>query len=178
MDSKTLYQHLLGRDFDRLPAVLHRFHGLPTGGQATGTLTVKHGKGLIRHWAAWLLRLPRPGENIPVRVQVRVKGRNEIWIRHFGRQCIRTVQWQEDGYLIEKAGPLCFVFKVRGDEQGLRFDFQHNRLMGIKLPYLISLRADAIAEGTGDSWQITVNITSPLLGVLASYRGRVHPLPE
>jgi hypothetical protein len=177
MDSKTLYQCLLDKNFDRLPPVLHSFHALPRGGRATGTLSVEQGEGLIRHGVARLLGLPRPGENIPLRLEVRVNGEKEIWIRHFGRQCIQTEQWQEGGCLVEKAGPLCFTFKVSGDEQGLRFDFQHNRLFGIKLPRAVSLCVSAQAQGTGASWHISVHISTPFLGVLTSYEGIVQPLP-
>jgi hypothetical protein len=65
MGYKTLYQRLLGDDFDKLPAVLRSFHSLPHGGRALGTVTVRREAGFIRHQAARALRLPPVGEDIP-----------------------------------------------------------------------------------------------------------------
>jgi hypothetical protein len=104
------------------------------------------------------------------------RGGKELWIRHFGGQCIETLQWQDHDFLIEKAGALQFVYRLSSNEKGITFDFQHNRLRGIKLPLYTSLRAEATACGNDDHWHIEVNITSPLLGLLATYAGKMTPL--
>jgi hypothetical protein len=39
MTSSTLYQRLLGNDFDRLPNILRQFHSQPQGACAMGRVT-------------------------------------------------------------------------------------------------------------------------------------------
>lgn len=186
MSSQTLYQRLLGEDFNRLPSILQRFHSLPHGGKASGSVTVIYSGSWLRNAsvARSLLRLPPPGENIPLSLEVLPQGARELWIRRFGREQHRllTLQWQEDGFLIEKSGPLLFVFRVSADEQGITFHFQHNRLEPFPLrPRFSAIRVEAEAaahtedEHTDSHWHIRVHITSPLLGRLIAYEGKVTP---
>lgn len=199
MTSQTLYQRLLGEDFQKLPPILQRFHSLPHGGKAFGSVSVKHGSNirlrqLLRMQATrTLLQLPPQGENIPLSLEVvsQQQGERELWIRRFGAEgqpgtcCLRTLQWQEDGkYLIEQAGPLLFVFRVSADEAGMTFHFQHNRLRSSPgaAPHFSALRVEAAASAAaaamGNSngcWHIQVQITSPRFGLLTAYEGEVTP---
>lgn len=172
----TLYQRVLGKEFAQLPPVLHEFHSLPQGGQAQGMVLVQYGRGLVRCTLAKLLRLPPEGESVKVNLQVKVEDGHEIWVRHFDGLCVQTKQWQRDNLLIEKAGPLCFAFRMSANQEGLRFDFSHNEIAGIKLPFPV-LKVDALARGMKSAsncgWHITVVISAPLLGVLAEYRGEI-----
>lgn len=173
----TLYQRVLGEEFAQLPPVLCKFHSSQTA-QAKGIVQVQHGRGLVRRVLAKLLRLPPEGEHITVRLQVQMQDDREIWLRHFDGVPVQTTQWQRDDLLIEKAGPLCFVFHVSAKPEGLRFDFSHNEITGIKLPFAV-LKVDALARGMENAsesgWHITVMIRAPLLGLLAEYRGEIMP---
>ena len=170
----TLYQRVLGEEFAHLPSVLREFHSLPQGGQARGTVQVCYGCGPVRRAFARLLRLPPEGERVAVYLQVKVQEHREIWVRHFDGVPVQTTQWQCGDLLIEKAGPLCFAFRVSNNEETLRFHFAHNSITGIKLPFTI-LQVEATARGLENSWQIHVCISTPLLGVLAEYRGEISP---
>jgi hypothetical protein len=176
MSYQTLYQRLLGDDFDKLPAVLRNFHSLPHGGRALGTVTVRRKAGLLRHQVTRILRLPPVGEGIPVRLQVLPTRDGELWRRHFGEHCVETMQWQDGDFLIEKAGLLCFVFRVLADENGLRFEFQNNRLHKLNLSLGSPLPVAATARGFDKRWHIGVSIASPLLGVLTTYEGEMTPV--
>ena len=170
----TLYQRVLGENFVQLPPVLRAFHALPRGGQARGFVKVQHGRGWLRRVLARLLRLPPQGECVEVQLQVQTKKEGEIWVRHFDGVPVQTMQWQRGDLLIEKAGPLCFAFHVGADENELRFDFAHNEIGGIRLPFSI-LRVDAVARGEENFWHIQVMIRAPRFGLLAEYRGEISP---
>lgn len=173
----TLYQRVLGERYDDLPPVLRDFHALPQDAKAQGVVSVRHGKGWCRSALAKTLRLPPQGEQIKVQLQVQPQKGSEIWVRHFDNLRVETVQWQRDGFLVEKAGPICFAFYVFVQNAELRFQFSHNEIGGFKLPIKI-LQVDATAraaENNGNSWHIQVTIRAPLLGLLAEYRGEISP---
>jgi hypothetical protein len=170
----TLYQRVLGEEFAHLSPTLREFHGLPHGGQAQGVVCVRHGCGIVRHTVAKLLRLPPEGERIVVHLQVQPQENCEIWVRHFDGVPVQTVQWQRGALLIEKAGPLCFAFRVSNNEQTLQFDFSHNEIAGLRLPLAV-LKIEAKARGLADGWHITVVIRAPFLGLLAEYQGEINP---
>jgi hypothetical protein len=174
-NSPTLYQRLLGKDFDSLPLVLRHFHSLPRGGHATGIVTVARSSGVLPALVARVLQLPRAGDEVPLRLQVAPRGDRELWIRHFGRQRLETMQWQNGPYLVEKAGPLILVFHVVADALGMTFHFQHNKISGVQLPNNLSLRVSANARGAGDRWFIAVEISLPALGTITTYRGEITP---
>ena len=175
MNSQTLYQRLLGKDFSKLPVILQQFHGLPEGGCADGVISVERGAGVLRHVAAQFLGLPNAGKEVPLRLQVIPEDGREIWIRHFDGQSLKTLQWQEGSYLVEKAGPLHLFFELAADERGLTFYPRLNRMRGIQVPDPISLRVNANARGLGNCWNIEVTITAPLLGTITTYKGEITP---
>ena len=173
-NNQTLYQRVLADDFSRLPRVLRDFHSRAHGAEARGWVRVKHGRGILRRILARALRLPPVGERVEVALQVKTSGDRETWIRGFNGQRVTTTQWQEDQYLIEKAGPLRFVFRVEADSKELRFHFRHNRIGSMKLPFPL-LCVNARACSTGEKWNIEVTISAPLLGMLAEYSGEITP---
>jgi hypothetical protein len=171
----SLYQDLLGDDFSRLPQVLRQFHS--HGDIAEGDLTIKCGRGPLRRLLARLLRLPRDGRNVPVRLEVTAVPERETWRRHFAGRELTTSQWREGAHLVEKAGVLEFVVNVEGDERGIYHRFEYNRCCGIRLPHTLSLEVNGHALGDADRWHLEVVISNPLLGMLTTYRGEVRPLP-
>ena len=125
--------------------------------------------------AAGVLRLPHAGREVPLRLQVAPQSKCELWTRYFNRQCLETLQWQDGPYLVEKTGPLIFVFRVVADARGLAFHFQHNKLRGAQLPTGLSLRVNANARGAQDRWHIEVEISLPMMGTITTYRGEITP---
>lgn len=170
-----LYQRALGQAFDRLPPILRAFHTDETGGEAAGTLRIEHGKGFLPHLAARLMRLPPPGENIPIHLQIRVDGPREQWIRHYGSHCMRTWQWVQNGLLIEAAGPCRFGFLLSVEDDRMRFTFVRSWLGGLPLPRFLEVRIHATATARETSWWVDVRIESAPLGLLAHYEGEVTP---
>lgn len=96
-----LYRRILGDAFDALPTVLQRFHSQPGGGVANGYVWVRRGRGWLRRTVCSLMRLPREGESVRLRLQVRAAQDSERWIRHFDGLRLETRQWIRDGLLMD-----------------------------------------------------------------------------
>ena len=174
--TRPLYQRFLKNRFDSLPPVLKKFHGRPRGGCAGGFVTVERGPGL-RSGLARLLRLPPVGSHLALRLEVISVGDKERWIRTFGTHRLETLQWQEDEYLIERAGAMEFVFQVQASGQGLDFHSVYSRIGKIRVPGWASLHIRAIVVGTEEKWTVSVCISAPLLGTITTYTGEVTPQP-
>lgn len=170
----TLYQRILGDSFSELPPVLQQFHARTDGARAGGTVTVERGRGVLRRGLATILRLPPPGREIPLQLEVVTKNGREHWIRHFGDDyCLETIQWQEDDLLIEKAGLLQFGFHLSVDESALTFQQQFCRLGKLPLLHFTTLAISATIRGKENGWQVEVIISTPILGVITTYQGEV-----
>lgn len=173
--SSSLYRRLLGADFDKLDPTLRTFHDSMEGGGGSGTFTIIRGEGMLRGTLARLLGLPSPGENRRVDLQVIARGGTEQWIRRFGDDTLHTLQWEEDGLLAERAGPMLFRFRLSHDAGGLRFEHHSSELFGISIPKVLAPRVRAYARGVGERWEIEVGISLPLAGTITSYRGYILP---
>ncbi len=171
----SLYQQVLGERYTDLPLTLRRFHAQFGGGIAVGTLNITRGKGVVRNLLAAIMRLPSPGEQVPIHLTVEVFGAKERWTRRFGSLTLVTEQWARHGLLLERAGPLRFGFRVTCDETGLRFAPQRCWLLGVPLPNAIAPKVNAVALGTLQGWRVCVSIESPLGGILAQYEGEIVP---
>ncbi len=157
-----LYPQLLRHEFDKLPRALRAFHSAPGGGTASGSVDVRRERG----WLARLIRFPKSGRGIPLRLQVIAQGNEEVWIRRFGDQVLQTVQRREGDLLLETAGPVRLFFRIFADDNGMRFESQRARLWMFPVP----LRIQAQAWGTDSSWEFQVTVRC-----VGSYRGTVAP---
>jgi hypothetical protein len=176
MGQPSLYRRLLGERFESLPEVLQRFHDHPRGGRARGRLDVERGAGRLRTAVAELLRMPKPGMGVPVKLCVIVEGDRERWVREFdGQRTVETVQWAADGLLMEGLGPAYFASELVLDGPCLRYEFRRAWLAGMPLPRGLSPHiAGTVIAGEG-SWRIDVDIAAPILGSLVRYSGEIEP---
>jgi Domain of unknown function (DUF4166) len=173
--SPSLYRRVLGPRFDLLPEVLRRFHDASGGGRAHGTLRVERATGWLRNALATLLGFPAAGNEVPVHLQVEVKGDRERWVREFGGHKLVTVQWAWDGYLMERAGPTTFSCTLTADGSCMRYEFQRAWILGVPLPRWLSPSVVSWVEAGENRWRIVVRISAPILGELVSYEGWVEP---
>ena len=171
----SLYAQLLGDAFRELPPVLQKFHTATAEARAEGTLSIRRGKGVLRSLCATLMRLPPVGEQIPIRLQVQVRGEQEQWTRDFGDHRLVTKQWSHEGLLIERAGPLCFGFRLSVNAGEMHFSFVRCWVAGISLPLFFAPRVNAIARACEEGWWIRVQVELPLLGQITEYEGGVTP---
>jgi hypothetical protein len=175
MASPSLYRRVLGASFDQLPAVLQHFHDDPEGGRARGTVRVERGRGLFRNVAASVLGMPRAGEDVPVSLSVAVRGDCEEWVRHFGKQRVRSIQWASGTLLFERRGPVSFssALVVRGSR--LIYEFREAWFAGVPLSASFSPYVDGYVDAGEKGWRLVVHIFAPFLGEIVRYEGWVEP---
>lgn len=171
---KSLYQRILGEDFEKLPTALREFHQVGSG-VALGTITVRRPSDRIRNWLANLLQLPTACNAAPLRLEVNSVGQKERWIREFGGQRLESVQWEEDGLLVEQVGPGSFVFALRADPGGMDFHMRHQRAGVLRLPALLAVNVHTRVSGRPEGWHVSVCVKSALFGELTAYEAHVFP---
>jgi hypothetical protein len=170
-----LYRRILGARFDELPEVLHRFHGSPEGARAFGTLRIQRTPGWFHAFADWLAQFPPAGVDVPVLLTIAVDGPRERWTRMFGSHRLITDQWEWNGLLMERAGPVSFACSLGVDGSCLRYEFQRAWLLGLPLPRWMSPWVISWVEAENDRWWLVVRVIVPFLGETVSYEGWIKP---
>jgi Domain of unknown function (DUF4166) len=175
MALQSLYRRVLGARFESLPEVLKRFHGGTTGGRARGRFRVERGRGRMRNLLASLSGFPPAGEDVPVGLEVMVKGDRERWSRKFPGNTFTTWQWADGELLMERVGSIVFSSSLEIDGPFLRYPFRRAWLLGIPLPRKLSPHVVGWVRAGDDGWQVEVRISVPFFGELVHYEGWVEP---
>jgi hypothetical protein len=173
--AQSLYRRVLGERFDSLPEVLRRFHDTPGGGRAHGTLEVERAGGWLRNAVATLLGLPEAGQDVSVRVEVKVEGERERWIRQFEGRRVETIQWAHGELLIESFGATAFSSALTIEGPCLHYKFRRAWYAGIPLPHCLAPFVDGRVYAGDGGWRVAVRVNAPLLGQLVHYEGWVEP---
>lgn len=171
-----LYERVMGEEFEHLPTVLRQFHRAATGASASGTMRVSRRGGLIGKQIGDLLGLPTAGDAVPIRLQVSVEGDKERWVRWFGDKETKTMQWEDDGLLVEEGSAMRFHFELSTDGDSLEFRQRHVKLFPFfPLPRFAAPRSQAKMTARGDGWDVEVSVSVPVLGRVIEYQGFVRP---
>ena len=125
---------------------------------------------------ATLAGLPRAGEQVPVELRTEPHGTHERWRRRFRSRWTVSDQWQEDGLLAERVGPVVLLQRLGVIDGRLTFESVGNRLGSWRLPGAGLIRVRAAAWDDGVDWCMAVHIATPL-GELTTYEGRMQPWP-
>ena len=171
----SLYQRILGEDFERLPEPLRRFHGSERGGRLEGLFRVERGRGYVRNRLADLGKLPPAGERVPLRLDVRVADAVEHWTRSFGPTQLFTRQLERHGRLVELHPPWKLRIRLGATPKGMSLDHERCYWLGIPLPGFIAPKVETYVEERGESWFVAVAIRMPLVGMVCRYSGEVRP---
>jgi hypothetical protein len=171
MHQPSLYQRVLGADFERLDPVLRLFHGRDAG-QAQGLLKIVSPP---RWWApllVWVCRLPSAGLR-GLRLDVSPCGRGQKWLRQIGWQRLVTTQSAGSCGLLEHHGPLTLAFTLQVRWGGLTMRSQRAWLCGVPLPSWFAPRVSAAVVPEPIGWRVRVRIRLPWLGEINRYEGSV-----
>lgn len=169
-----LYERILGDRFTQLDPVLQDFHRLGTAG--SGQARVLRPQGSFRNLVARLMGLPPASAGAPLTLKVERVGNGEKWTRRFGTHELVTVQHEQRGMLIERAGMVRLAFEVKARPGIMSFRSRRGWFAGLPIPQLISPSATADVLPATGGWQVRVEVRLPLLGELVRYEGTVKPL--
>jgi hypothetical protein len=171
----SLYRRILGPRFDSLPRVLQTFHDAPSGGRARGTFQVERGSGLFRNALASVMGLPGAGKDVAVRLEVRVQGDRERWLRHFPRRTLVSTQWADGSLLLERVGLISFACALAVEGSRVGYEFRRAWLVGIPLPTWLSPYVDGRVDAADTGWRVSVHVYAPFFGQILQYQGWVEP---
>jgi hypothetical protein len=167
----SVYRRLLGPAFDALPPTLRHFHDVQTEWRGHARFRITRGRGRLRHLVAALGRLPPAGEDVPVRLRVVAEGPRERWLREFGGHKFESVQWPQDGLLMESLGALCLGFRVTVEPPALRLEPVRAWVLGVPWPLALAPTGEGDEVGRTDGCAIVVRAHAPLVGLLVQYEG-------
>ena len=167
----------LGDDWNRLPPIVRQLHE-PCG--AIGSFHIERGAGLIAAVLAWLSGLPRPGMDVPTRLEVRPGLTAFTWIRHFGEDVLVTYQRAlGPGAIAERLGTIECVFLPTAHGEGLEYQQTGASVcvgaLRVPLPGFLAPRVKARTQAVGDMMEVDVVVSAPVVGALLHYRGAARP---
>jgi hypothetical protein len=144
-----------------------------------GTLRVRVGSHPLARVFLWLGGLPRAQDSAAacdLRLIFDQDEKREIWDRRIGRHRITSIQRAPaPGEIIERFGLLTLHLRLRVKNGNLWVRSRAARLGGIVLPAGFAIRVVAWERAVDqDSFHVDVRVSSPLIGRLLEYRGRLR----
>jgi Domain of unknown function (DUF4166) len=142
----------------------------------SGTFAVRWGQRSLARILARLLRLPREGPAVPVRVEIERMGDREVWRRWFADRPYVTRQSRRGPIRIERIGALEIHYRLRSTRHEVRYVQERacvrmGRLAVPLLPHLSPMVTAWAAGPEGDRFFVAVSVRAPLVGPLLSYAG-------
>lgn len=171
-----LYRRVMGEQFDVLPRCVRVMHEVYRDGGALGDAEVEGPANLLGRLIGRVIGFPSGGST---RVHVGFSERLgvETWTREFGSHRFQSQLSQAGQSLVERFGPLRFVFDLVGDASGLCMVMRRWSWFGIPMPMRLAPRSSAREWEADGQFQFDVSISLPLVGRLVRYRGRLRPCP-
>jgi hypothetical protein len=173
----SLYRRLLGAAWDKLPREIRRMHNGVTA--AAGEASVERGGSWLGNAAAGIMGFPKAASRIPVHVEFRIAGGEEIWIRSFGEKSFASRQVAGRGasehLLCERFGPLTFAMALILHDGRLALVPRRWSAFGVPLPMRLCPRANAYERSEDGRFRFHVEIGHPLTGLIVRYRGWLEP---
>ena len=178
------FEDLLGGDFARLPAAVHRVHALTHSLQMAGRADVDRAPTMLARLLCTLAGLPQSGHDIAVMVVFHPDGdRREFWQRRFGTRryasSMRSCDPRAPGHLVECFGPFDLEFRLtlrrKGGASSLAWSLEGWRLFGVRLPRRSVPRIECIESAAGARFVFDIDVAFPLIGPVIHYGGWLMP---
>jgi hypothetical protein len=154
------------------------FHQGTATVRGAGTFAVCWGQRLPARLLARLLRLPREGPAVPVRVEIERMGDREVWRRWFAGRPYVTRQSRRGRIRIERIGALEIRYRLRAWRNEVLYAQERACLrvgwLAVPLSRRLAPTVSAWAAGPeGDRFFVAVTVLAPVIGPLLSYAGYV-----
>lgn len=170
IDARSLYQRILGADFERLPASLRALHARDGVRRYAGEAEASRGAGWLSRLCGGIAGLP-PAHAGAIEVEIDAGRHGETWIRRFGHGAMRSRLRERDGLIHERLGPMVFAFALELVDDGVIWRLRSVRALGVALPlsWFDGMRAHEF-ERDG-RYRFDVRAALPGVGLLVHYRG-------
>lgn len=169
----TLFQQVLGDDFERLMQPVQDLHQVRGTALYVGCVSVSHARHVVARLLARATRLPPAMRDAPIRVDFTADAACETWARSFAGHVMRSRLHVRGGALREWLGPVRFTFALRVDADGaVLWRVARVHVLGlVPLParWFDAVRCREAADG--DRYTYEIDAAMPLIGRLVRYEG-------
>ncbi len=174
-----LYRRLLGDAWTSLPQPLQAMHGFTDRLAAEGVATIERGHGLLGRAIAAFIGFPKPGRDVPVRVEFTRRGEKEVWRRTFAGRSFASVQsagnGRSDWLIVERFGPFAVSLAVVLTEDRLWLVPRRWSFLGLPLPSSLLPVGNSYEFVEHGRFRFHVEIGHKLTGLIVRYRGWLMP---
>lgn len=177
----TLYQRVMGGDFDRLASPVARFHRLAGPQVLHGQVQVQAPASLLGRVLAWGLGAPQQAGHGAIRFELDATPAAEVWTRIFPMRTMRSTLREAPGFVEEHMGAARLRFGLSAVEGG-RLEMRLVRMCFLGIPCPRWLQPAIVARETGqgdDELHFDVQASVPWIGRVVAYQGhlRVPSMP-
>ncbi|MER9250675.1 DUF4166 domain-containing protein [Mesorhizobium sp. M0598] len=176
-EDKPLYAELLGAAWQGLPEAIRSMHDRTI--TAAGRARVERGRNVLGRLMAWTVGFPGASEDIPVHVRFDTDKEGETWTRTFGKHSFSSLQSAGRGrsqrLLCERFGPLTFAMALVAEDGRLALVLRRWSFFGLPLPMWLGPRSTSYETVKDGRFRFHVEISHPLAGMIARYRGWLEP---
>lgn len=153
-----LFHRVLGRDVERVPAVVLAVHDVGDGAIWHGEVTVETGRSPLARLVHSCVGFPPPADRVRLTVEMTPAGDGEIWRRQFGahEMTSRLLPGSAPGTIEETLGGVTVRLRLRPDARGVEQITENVRLAGIPLPKLFWPTLDIRESADGDVYRFEV----------------------
>lgn len=169
-----LYARVMGAAFDRLPPAVRRLHDVCRNSGAEGEGRVERGRGLLARALAAAMRFPPEGL-WPLHVAFDEQNGIERWTRDFGGHRFASELSAKGDRIVERFGPLRFVFDLPSGPDGLEMRLRGWSAFGLPLPLALAPRIGAREWEEEGRFRFEVAASLPLIGEIVRYSGWLVP---
>lgn len=172
----TLYQRVMGVDFDLLSSPVARFHRLAGAQVLHGQVQVQAPASLLGRVLAWGLGAPQQAGQGAIRFELDATPGAEVWTRIFPTRTMRSTLREAPGFVEEHMGAARLLFGLTAVEGGrLEMRLVRMRFLGIPCPRWLQPAIVARETGQGDDQlHFDVQATVPWIGRVVAYRGHLQ----
>ncbi len=181
MSREPLYRRHLGPAWRALPEPIRRVHDIGGGLVAEGRAEVVRGAGVRARIAAFILRLPEAGRDVPVSVAFRPTTAGEDWRRRFAGRVLESRQVEGrgrwSGLIRETFGPVTIGIRCAVEEGRLVLAVRRWSLLGLPMPASLAPFGDAYESAEGGVFRFHVEMRHAWTGLIVRYVGWLEPVP-
>jgi hypothetical protein len=178
-DGRPFYREMLGAAFDTLPSRVQELHGTCEPRQWKGHADVLRGRGLIARLIGRVMGFPESGSHVPVAVMFSPVSGGERWTRNFGGNVFSSVLSPGRGknayLLVERFGAVSVAMALVIEEKRLNLIPRRWSFLGMPLPKSLMPSGTSFETEVDGQFHFNVEISAPIVGLIASYNGTLLP---
>lgn len=173
-DRGAIHARAIGSAFDALPAPIRALHETPGRSLWRGEAATEGASGPLAALVARMVGFPKAQAACPAEVSIEADGDRSVWRRRIGGHAFASVlsHPRPGGRVSERFGPLSMALTLTPESGRLVYRVDGWRLGPIPLPRALGPKTRAHEEVDAEGrFVFDVEISAPLIGRLASYRG-------